>query len=64
MQAGLCDEISLVISPIANGSITTPSLFDTKEGLTIDSPVASNLKNVQTMTDNVVWLTYIVNNVC
>lgn len=31
IQAGLCDEVSVVIAPAADASATSPSLFDTKE---------------------------------
>ncbi|MCO8290790.1 RibD family protein [Tetragenococcus halophilus] len=62
IQAGLCDEVSVVIAPAADASATSPSLFDTKEGLTDDTPVSFTLKNVETKEDSTVWLTYDVNN--
>ncbi|MCF1618000.1 dihydrofolate reductase family protein [Tetragenococcus koreensis] len=62
IQAGLCDEVSVVIAPAADASATSPSLFDTKENLTDDIPVSFTLKNVETKEDSTVWLTYSVNN--
>ncbi|MDN6732970.1 MAG: dihydrofolate reductase family protein [Tetragenococcus koreensis] len=62
IQAGLCDEVSVVIAPAADASATSPSLFDTKENLTDDTPVSFTLKNVETKEDSTVWLTYSVNN--
>ncbi len=51
-----------MIAPAADASATSPSLFDTKEGLTDDAPVSFTLKNVETKEDSTVWLTYDVNN--
>lgn len=62
IQEGLCDEVSMVIAPAADGSADAPSLFDTKEGLSNDTPVSFTLKNVETKEDSTVWLTYMVNN--
>ncbi len=61
IQAGLCDEVSVVIAPAADAKADAPSLFDTKENLTDDTPVAFTLKNVETKEDSTVWLTYDVN---
>jgi riboflavin biosynthesis pyrimidine reductase len=62
IQAGLCDEVSVVIAPTADGSSTAPSLFETREGLSVDTPVGFNLKNVEAKEDGSVWLRYTVNN--
>lgn len=62
IQAGLCDEVSIVVAPTADASANSPSLFDTKENLTDDTPVSFTLKNVETKEDSTVWLTYKVNN--
>ncbi|GBD64465.1 MAG: dihydrofolate reductase family protein [Tetragenococcus halophilus] len=62
IQAGLCDEVSVVIAPAADASADSPALFDTKGGLTDDTPVSFTLKNVETKEDSTVWLTYDVNN--
>ncbi|GGP08857.1 RibD family protein [Oceanobacillus neutriphilus] len=62
IQAGLCDEVSIVISPSADGSADSPSLFETKEGLSDDTPVSFTLKDVEAKEDGCVWLRYLVNN--
>ena len=62
IQAGLCDELSIVISPTADGAATTPSLFETKNGLSEDNPVSFTLQNVEAKEDGSVWLRYLVNN--
>lgn len=62
IQEGLCDEVSFVIAPVADGAATAPSLFETKEGVSDDLPVSFTLKNVETNEEGAVWLTYMVNN--
>ncbi|GIN74515.1 5-amino-6-(5-phosphoribosylamino)uracil reductase [Bacillus sp. J14TS2] len=62
IQEGLCDEVSIVISPTADGSSTAPSLFEAKEGLSVDTPVGFALKAVEAKDDGSVWLRYTVNN--
>lgn len=62
IQDGLCDEISVVIAPGADGAVDAPSLFETKEGLSEDRAVSFTLKNVETKEDSSVWLTYSVNS--
>lgn len=62
LQAGMCDEISIVIAPGADGSISTPALFQTKEGLTTDTAIAFTLESAKVCEGNSVWLRYLVNN--
>ncbi|BDR56856.1 RibD family protein [Xylocopilactobacillus apis] len=60
IQEGLCDEISLVVAPSADGATDTPTLFQAKPGLSDTTPVTFTLKDVQTV-GNAVWLRYLVN---
>ncbi|MEK5232094.1 RibD family protein [Lysinibacillus sp. FSL K6-0232] len=60
IQAGLCDEISIVIAPTADGCATAPSLFETREGLSTAIPVGFSLKAVEAQEDGSVWLRYTV----
>ena len=60
IQAGLCDEISVVITSAADGSTTTPTLFETREGLSNEKPVGFTLTHAQVMEKNCVWLRYLV----
>lgn len=62
IQAGLCDELSVVITPTADGSSDAPSLFETKSGLSDDQPVTFTLKDAQAQEDGTVWLRYLVNH--
>lgn len=61
LQAGLCDEVSVVIAPSADGSTLTPSLFMTKEGLTDDRAIGFTLQEAKVMDGGSVWLRYLVN---
>ena len=58
LQAGLCDEISLVIAATADGSAQTPTLFMTKEGITEDKPLSFVLKSANVMEEDTLWLRY------
>jgi 2,5-diamino-6-(ribosylamino)-4(3H)-pyrimidinone 5'-phosphate reductase len=58
LAAGLVDELSVLVAPIADGSIGTPTLFDAKEGR---GPVRHlKLTSVQKRTGDLVWLRYTV----
>lgn len=60
IQAGMCDEISIVMTSAADGSSDTPSLFETRGGLANDKPVSFTLKHAKVI-DNSLWLRYTVN---
>lgn len=62
IQAGMCDELSVVIAPVADGSSETPALFETRGGLGDDKPVGFTLKSAEAKEDGSVWLRYSVNN--
>lgn len=62
IQAGYCDEVSLVVAPVADGSNATQSLFLTKEGLSNDKPVGFDLIDVKKEDGGVLWLRYKVKN--
>jgi 2,5-diamino-6-(ribosylamino)-4(3H)-pyrimidinone 5'-phosphate reductase len=56
LAADLIDELSVLVVPIADGSIGTPSLFDAKEG---KGPVRKlELLSVKKRKDDLVWLRY------
>lgn len=60
IQAGFCDEVSIVVAPSADGSSNMPSLFET--GIYAeDKPVEFNLINAEVKEDSVLWLRYKVN---
>ena len=58
IQQGMCDEISVVISPSADGSPKTPALFKAVEGLSTDKAIDFTLKDVKVMDGGSVWLRY------
>lgn len=58
IQEGLCDEVSLVIAPVADGSEKTPALFSTRKGLTVDRPVGFSLEHMGKMSGDSIWLRY------
>lgn len=60
IQAGMCDEVSVVIAPCADGSTKTPTLFQAKDGLSTDIPVGFILKSAEVLAKNTVWLRYLV----
>lgn len=60
IQAGMCDELSVVMTPVADGSSDKPSLFDSREGLSSTTPVVFDLINCQVEQDGTIWLRYAV----
>lgn len=56
LRAGLIDEVSLLVAPVADGRVGTPALFDmdgdgvTPHGLALDS--------VERRADDVLWIRY------
>ena len=61
IQAGMCDELSIIMTPAADGSSQTPALFETRGGLADDKPVCFTLKNAEVKENSILWLRYIVN---
>jgi riboflavin biosynthesis pyrimidine reductase len=61
LNAGLVDELSLLILPIADGTAGTPTTFEA--GDKMPKKVAQTLKllDVQKLQDDVVWLRYTMN---
>lgn len=60
MQAGMCDELSMVIAAAADGSSETPALFETRGNLAADNPISFTLKSVKAMDDGSIWLRYLI----
>lgn len=58
LQAGMCDEVSMVIASAADGSMHTPALFAAKEGLSSDQAIRFRLKRAEVKEGNCVWLQY------
>lgn len=62
LQAGLVDELSLVIAPMADGENDTVTLFEKSSYLPDHPPVAFSLKGVEMGEGDSVWLRYTVKN--
>jgi 2,5-diamino-6-(ribosylamino)-4(3H)-pyrimidinone 5'-phosphate reductase len=61
LNAGLIDEISLLVAPLADGSIGTPTLFDVVGTVTFPpAGVHWKLLAVERRADDIVWLRYSV----
>lgn len=58
LDAGLIDEISILIGAGADGRINQPTLFDGRPENR--KPVALSLKDVQSYDDGAVWLRYLI----
>ena len=58
LQAGMCDEISVVVAAAADGSTDTPTLFQAKPGLSDHRPMGFTLKEAKAMEGGAVWLRY------
>ncbi|EHL07103.1 hypothetical protein HMPREF0322_02261 [Desulfitobacterium hafniense DP7] len=61
IQAGMCDELSVLIAAAADGSSETPTLFEARSGLAAESPVGFTLKSAEVKEGGSVWLRYTVN---
>jgi len=60
IQAGMCDEVSIVIAPVADGSAETPALFAAKNGLAENRPVGFELQSAEVKDGGSVWLRYLI----
>lgn len=58
IQAGMCDEVSVVIAAVADGSPTTQTLFMAREGLSDETPVRFDLQSAEVRNGGSVWLRY------
>ena len=58
IRDGLCDEISLVLMPTADGENHTNSLFEANDEYSAPVPIAFSLKNVEPLDDGSVWIRY------
>ena len=56
LRAGLIDEVSVLIAPVADGRVATPALFDV-DGGDVDPPRLA-LESVERRADDVLWLRY------
>ena len=58
LAAGLIDEISLLLAPVADGAMETPTLFDVEQTLPQKGPTRLQLLSVEQRADDILWLRY------
>ncbi len=58
IQAGMCDELSIVMAASADGSSKTPTLFECGEGFGRDRAIDFKLLDVQRKEGDSLWLRY------
>lgn len=61
IQAGMCDEISIVIAAAADGSTDTPALFSSKGNFAPSKALGFRLENAEVKDGGSVWLRYKMN---
>jgi riboflavin biosynthesis pyrimidine reductase len=59
LQAGLIDEISLVVPPVIDGGVSLPSAFDDSPLAAGHAPVALKLTYLQRLEGDALWLRYV-----
>lgn len=62
ISQGVADELSLLLSSMADGDPNTPTVFERMEQFGKSKPVLFHLKNVSQLQNNIVHLTYITEN--
>lgn len=60
IQAGMCDEVSVVIAAAADGSSDTPALFTTQGGFAPDKAVGFRLEQAEVKDGGCIWLRYLI----
>ncbi|RYY95844.1 MAG: RibD family protein [Chitinophagaceae bacterium] len=58
LKAGLIDEFSLVLAPVADGTIGAPSLFEAEKGFGRRKATRFRLKSVKKIFDDFLWIRY------
>ncbi|MDO5532754.1 RibD family protein [Sutterella sp.] len=60
LAAGLVDELSVILAPVADGANDTVTLFEKPRSLADTPPVEFSLKAARILTGDVLWLRYAV----
>jgi riboflavin biosynthesis pyrimidine reductase len=60
IRAGLCDELSIVLTPAADGTKGAQTLFEADERYTEPIPTSFTLKEAHPLNDGSLWLRYTV----
>lgn len=62
LQAGLIDELSLVMAPVADGSFAAVSVFEKSEFFPGGAAVPFELREVKQIEGGSLWLRYVPGN--
>lgn len=62
LSQGVVDELSLLLSPVADADPKSPTVFERMEGLQCTKPAQFHLKSLSQLPNDVVHLTYLTNN--
>jgi 2,5-diamino-6-(ribosylamino)-4(3H)-pyrimidinone 5'-phosphate reductase len=60
LKAGLIDEFSLVLAPLADGTKDNPTVFETGEGFGRRMATQFTIKSVKRIYDDFLWIRYLV----
>ncbi|MCD8350208.1 MAG: RibD family protein [Planctomycetaceae bacterium] len=60
IQAGMCDEISIVMAAAADGSSDSPALFETRGGHAATKAMGFTLQEAKVLSGGSVWLRYLI----
>lgn len=60
IEAGVCDELSLVIAPVADGSSENPSVFESGE-LSKNEATVFSFEQIDIQNNGTIWIRYKVN---
>ena len=63
LQAGLIDEVSIVLAPVADGNTRSVSTFESHDFLTNQAAVGLSLLDVQRVEGDGLWLRYAPANI-
>lgn len=60
LKAGLIDEFSLVLAPVADGTIGSPTVFEAEEGYGNRRATHFKIKSVEQIYEDFLWIRYLV----
>jgi len=58
LKAGLIDEFSLVLAPVADGTIGSPTVFEVEEGYGSRKATQFKIKSVEQIYNDFLWIRY------
>lgn len=58
LEAGLIDEFSLVLAPVADGTMGSPTVFEAREGYEGRRATRFTLESVEKVYENFLWIRY------